>query len=414
MNRPTSCCVLLAGLLGLLSHTSPDLAAQDTAAPRRQPDHLVLAKACNRFGQQLYLTLAKDGTPTCAPGSVAMALAMLLPGARGQTADEIAAVLQLPKELRGERLLTAAAKLIASSTDRRGDVPAPMRITNDVWVQQNFPLVPAYGEALTAHFDAAPRAVDFASDPEAARKRINAHIAKATNGRIKELLDPRMISGMTRVVLTNAIWFKDAWRHAFPMHATEAAPFTRADGTRVEVPMMKVVERFRLASSDQWSAIVMPFGNSTMQFEAIVPADGATLAQAERALLGGGHLGKLRSERVQVRMPRFRAAESHNLVDALRNMGMPTAFSGGADFSGIESSGSLIVSRVEHKVWIDVAEHGAEATAATAVVLKERGARPHGEPRHFDADRPFVFGLRDRKTGLLWFVGRVDNPSISN
>lgn len=407
MFRTTARHAALAALSGLLALVSP------ATAQKTPKDELLLVDACNAFGHRLYETLAEEGNPTCSPGSISVALLMLLPGARGETANEIAKVLQLPEDLRGERLQKAASRLLAVSAGRRDDGAPSMRIRNDFWVQKDYPLLPAYTEMLRKRFTAGAHELDF-GDVEAARATINRHIAEATNDRIRELLEPGTITPLSRVVLTNALWFKDAWTTQFSQHATVAQPFTRQDGSQVDVQMMHHTEHFEFASNDEWSAVVMPFENSTMQFEAIVPGEGVDLAVAERAMLSGAHRGELSNERVLVRMPRFRATASHNLVDALKKMGMKLAFESGADFRGIEPDGDLVVSRVEHKVWVDVDENGAEAAAATAVVLKLRGARPGGEPKHFDADKAFVFGLRDRKTGLLWFVGRVTDPSVKD
>ena len=426
MTRRSSQRALVLGLMGLAPLASLSASDQQPVAATAPPsvahkphqnDHELLANACNRFAERLYGTLAATAAeelPTCSPGSVAMALAMLLPGARGETAEQIADVLELPEDLRGDRLLRAAARLIATSTAARGDDKPSMRITNDLWLQHDFPVLDSYRGALRQHFGADAHNLDFAHEPDAARTAINRHIARATENRIEQLLEPGTIEPLTRVVLTNALWFKDSWRHQFEAFRTRQEPFTLRDGTAVDVAMMNTTSMFDFAEHEDWQAVVMPFANSTLQLEAIVPADGVDLATAERALLRGEHVDRLTRKSVRIRMPRFRAEASHNLVPALKKLGMELAFGRGADFRGIEATGRLLVSRVEHKVWVDVDENGAEAAAATAVVLKERGMTRPGQAKMFDADRAFAFALRDRKTGLLWFVGRVEDPRANS
>ena len=218
------------------------------------------------------------------------------------------------------------------------------------------------------------------------------------------------------MVLTNAIWFKDAWHTPFSKRATTPADRSRSgNGQRVEVPTMQVHKTLSAwAGNNDWQCLVLSFANSTMQFEVIVPCasdDGGlgSLAAAEDALLAGAHLAELEAKRVAIRMPRFRVSGSHRLVDALAAIGVKQAFTPQADFTSIDEEGELRIGEVAHKVWLDVDEKGAEAAAATAIVMRAGSARPD-RPIQFDADRPFAFGLRDAKTGLLWFVGRVEDP----
>lgn len=391
----------------------PLAAAQDAERPRlRADDAKLLASACNLFASDLHHQLATSGQPTCSPGSVAITLCMLLTGARGETADEIAKVLRLPDGLRGERLLRAAAELIARATATDDEQREPvLRLGNDLWVQRDYELVPAFVAELRSGFRTEPHALDFRADPEAARQAINRHVAAATNQRIVDLLMPGTIEAATRVVLSNAVWFKDAWEHPFSERGTAPLPFRLADGASVDVPTMQVVEHFLYAANDVWQLAVLPFANDRLRMEIAVPRDGATLAQAEHALLVEANQRDLRAERLHVRLPRFRVAATHRLGEALQALGMRAAFDpAAADFTGVEPRRELFVGAVVQKAWIQVDEHGAEAAAATAVVLKAGSAARPAQPIDFRADRPFAFALRDCATGLLWFVGRVDDP----
>ncbi|MCB9877654.1 MAG: serpin family protein [Planctomycetes bacterium] len=393
---------------------SPDQAQQPAATSLSTvaQDLDRLTAACNRFAADLYARLREHGNPTCSPGSVAMALHMLLAGAGGETAAQIAKALHLPDDLRGERLRRAVDALITVSGKRATDGPE-MRLVNDLWVQDGYHLLPTFSQALRDDFHSPAQPIDFAADPGAARDRINRHIAEATNQRIPDLLPGDAIDELTRVVLTNALWFKGAWATPFRDGGTAPAPFhlttDEGAGEPVDVETMHVTELFALASDARWQCVVLPFANSPMQMEIMVPVGAATLAEAEDVLLAGAHLAALQHQRVHVALPRFGAVGKHDLPAALEALGVVDAFGGRADFSPINGQHDLFVSQAVHRTWVEVDEAGAEAAAATAIVLKKRGM-PHGDPIDFRADRPFAFAIRDRGTGLCWFAGRVEDP----
>lgn len=402
MNDPSLRRFLLASVCSL------PLAAQK---PPTDADRL--AAACNLFAGDLHGKLAAAGEPTASPGSIAIALLMLLPGARGDTAAEIAAMLHLPDDLRDARLHVAAADLldrsgiVAGRSKKRDDVP-PLYLANDLWVQTGYPLEPTYVDILKRSFSAGEHALAFAADPEKARQTINAHVGKATNDRIPELLPAGLIDAETRVVLTNALWFKAAWAERFQKSRTADAPFTLAGGESVSVPTMQKTESMLFAETEACRIVSMAFDTRGIRCELVVPKDGASLADAERVLFGDAHR-ELKTAQVRLSLPKFQVRAAHQLKPVLMALGMQHAFAD-ADFRGLCARNELRVSEVVHQTWIGVDEDGAEAAAATAVVLKRGSAPPPGDPIEIRADRPFAFALRDRTTGLLLFVGRVTDP----
>lgn len=372
-----------------------------------------LAAACNHFAGDLHQKLAAAGEPTASPGSIAIALLMLLPGARGDTAAEIATMLHLPDDLRDARLHAAATDLldrsgIVAGRSKRRDDDLPFHLTNDLWVQTGYPLVPSFVDVLKGSFSAGEHTIGFAADPEKARQTINAHIGKATNDRIPELLPAGLIDAETRVVLTNALWFKAAWAERFSKGSTADAPFTLASGETVSVPTMQKTEPMLFGETDACRIVSMPFDAPGIRCEIVVPKDGASLADAERVLFGDTHR-TAKTAPVRLSLPRFQVRAAHQLKTVLMALGMQHAFTD-ADFSGLSARNELRVSEVVHQTWIAVDEDGAEAAAATAVVLKRGSAPSAGDPIEVRADRPFAFALRDRTTGLLLFVGRVTDP----
>lgn len=378
------------------------------------PDAKTLVEACNHFAADLHGRLGRADAPTCSPGSIAIALWMLLPGARGETADEIAAALQLPAELRGERLHAAAAELVQSLRSKPGRKPdetTVCELVNDAFVQKGFPLVPAYTSLLETRFGATATAIDFMADPDAAREKINQHLQKLTHDRIRDLLEKDDVTADTRLVLTNALWCKGPWVHAFPVANTRPGPFTRKDGTVVEVPRMQVGATLPWAEGEQWLAVSLPMAGRQFTVDCVLPKAGQPLAAAEQALLAGQVPSAFAPAGVDVTLPKFTLKQKHRLREVLLAMGVKAAFvPGKADFSGLDATNSLVLHDVVHEAFVAADEAGFEAAAATAVVMK-RGGRPPKERKEFVADRPFAFALRDARTGLLLFVGRVEDPS---
>ncbi len=385
------------------------------AAQKPTPAAALLANACNQFARDMNQKLAEAGSPTFSPASVAITLLMLLPGARGDTAKELADVLHLPPELRDSHMNAAAVELLETvgiGVKRNPSHPSDgvFRMSNDLWAQTGYPIVRTYANTLRTTFAAASHDMDFAKDPEAARKTINAHVAKTTNDRIAELIPAGLIDSTTRVVLTNALWFKAPWAESFHTRGTVDAPFTLADGTKVPVPTMNKRDDVAFAESDAWTMVSLPFEGLSIQCDFVVPKDGATVAVAEAALFGDDWR-KATGESVTIALPRFRVRGQHSLSAALQALGLRLAFDAAqADFSGINEKRELFVDAVVHQTWIAVDEEGAEAAAATATVWKAGAEAKPREPKVFRADRPFAFALRERGTGLLLFVGRVLDP----
>ncbi|HEX6811585.1 MAG TPA: serpin family protein [Planctomycetota bacterium] len=388
------------------------------ATAQKRTDAQRLAAACNEFAADLHTKLSANGSPTSSPGSISIALLMLLPAARNETAREMVKLLHLPEDLTGERLHTAARQLLEEvgflGAAKRDKDRAALELTNDLWVQDGLDLVKSYTELLRTSFAAAQNTVDFHGDVEAARVRINEHIAKATNQRIKDLLAPGVLDPSTRVVLTNALWFRGAWHDPFQPEATAPAPFLLADGKSVDVPTMRHTDHHAYAEGDDWQVLSMAFRGTRIVCEIVLPKKNGSLASAEATLRRGDYVQSLAMANVEVMLPRFKVAAKHSLGSPLQALGMRAAFSQQADFSGMYTgtgaSDRLMVSDVVHQTWIAVDENGAEAAAATAIVLVPTAADVPGPPKVFHADRPFAFALRDAKTGLVLFVGRVDDP----
>jgi serpin B len=374
------------------------------------------AAAINDFGLDAYRALvagSPDDDLVMSPASIALALAMARAGARGKTADEMDAVLHQLGSDDHAAWVAAIDEALEARTGRFPDLngepqDVTLSIVNAPFSQRGLQLQPAYLEALATRFGAGLRLVDYVNATEDARLEINRWVAEQTERRIEELLEPGVLDGSTRLVLTNAIYLKAAWLTPFEEAATVSEPFTRLDGSTVDVPMMHADATVRYGSGAGWAAVDLPYVGSELSMIVIMPDD---LAGFE-ASLDGATLDTLvtglGTRRVALALPRFGVETKAELKPLLSALGMPTAFGDAADFSGMTREAALQIAAVVHQANIDVDEAGTEAAAATAVVMRETSAAVADV--EFTVNRPFMYALRDRETGTVLFLGRVTEP----
>jgi serpin B len=370
--------------------------------------------ANNRFAFDLYGQLAGDpGNIFFSPFSLSSALAITYEGARGQTADEIRAVFHFPDNQ--ARMRDGFSGMIAAVN--RGDAAYSLRTANALWAEQTYPFLPDYITTASAYYGAATTNLDFIDHPDESRETINAWVEEQTEDRIQELLQEGDIDTLTRLVITNAIYFKGDWVWQFDKNETREADFRTGTGTTVRVPMMAMTgeeAHFRYAETADLQILGMPYasGDGTNLSMVVLLPKGNDLAAAERALDPAVLPVLLESamvREVHVYFPKFRLETRYSLPETLGAMGMPTAFSAAADLSGMDGTRDLMISDVIHQAFVEVDEEGTEAAAATAVVIRQVSAPADPVPV-FRADHPFVFLIRDDGTGTILFIGRIANP----
>ena len=256
--------------------------------------------------------------------------------------------------------------------------------------------------------------VDFVHEAEQARQAINTWVEEKTEGKIVDLIPRGVLDGQTRLVLTNAIYFKGDWSTPFPKAATRDDTFHAGGGKTVTVPLMFKNDDFGYRAGDGLKVLELPYGKGDLSAVAILPdaVDGLPALEAKLTAEDLGRwLGELRRRKVQVFLPRFKLTSQFSLRDVLADLGMHQAFDrDAADLSGISTQEKLHISAVVHKAFVDVNEEGTEAAAATGVIVATRAAMVRQEPAVFRADHPFLFLIRDTRSGSILFVGRVDNP----
>jgi len=394
--------------------TSPDVTDEQLNA---------LIEGNRTFAFNLYRQLReeKDGNIFYSPYSISVALAMTYAGAAGETEQQMADALhfQLPQdELHPafnhlDLLLESRAESDEGNENGEGEDDKDFRlhITNALWGQKDYGFLDDFLDTLARNYGAGMRLVDFASAPEAARLRINEWVSEQTEGRIEDLIPSGAIDTLTRLVLTNAIYFNAAWAQPFEEENTEDGTFTLLDGSEVTVPMMHQTTNYGYATSDDVQLVELPYDGGKLSMVILLPDEGSF--EAFEADLTAERIDALLSElsyrRVALEMPKFEFESEFGLTDTLREMGMPIAFSSDANFSGMTGDRDLFITDVVHKAFVSVDEEGTEAAAATAVMMG-RTSLPE-EPVEVSLDRPFLFGIRDRETGALLFFGRMMEPS---
>jgi len=369
-----------------------------------------ITPAMNAFTTATYEQLAHgDQSLILSPFNIGTALSMALAGARGSTAAEMRTVLHLPP---GSGNDAALASLVADLTKAGNSGENQLLMGNGLWVQQGFPIVPEFASVLLHEYHAPAVPLDFSANAEAARERINQWTAEHTRNKIQDLFPSGSLDARTRLVLTSAIYFYGKWQSPFMTSRTAPAPF-HAPGTTVQADFMNQTTHFAYAETPTAQILEMPYAGTGIAFDVLLPKASDGLPGLEKSLTPEaltGWVGSLSSQNVQVSLPKFRAESRFSLARTLAQMGMPLAFSSRADFSGITQKGGLAISDVVHKAFVDVSEAGTEAAAATGIGVRAAMARRPEPPVVFRADHPFVFLIRDTKSGTVLFIGRLMRP----
>jgi serpin B len=366
--------------------------------------------ANNAFGFEMLRATKPGDSVVVSPYSVERAMGMLLDGACGDTAAEIQKALKLPDAGNNSQIgAEIEAEMLKTFDDKH-----TIDIDNHLWIQQSYALQSNYIDQMKLHYAATPESVDFAGATEDARKYINDFIAKATHDKIKEILPANAVTSLTRLILTNAVYFKGPWRNNFNESATTKADFRTAAGTQ-QVDMMHHTASHAVYEADQFVAFDMDFSAANYALMIVLPkADentdvAAALADLEKgisSIVFKQIRAEMKSEQVALNMPKFRVEYGASLKELLIQLGVQSAFST-PDFSAITGNRELYLSDVLHKAFIDVNENGAEAAAATAVVMKLRSAMPMRKPISITVDHPFLFAIVEKSTQTALFLGRV-------
>jgi len=365
----------------------------------------------NHFATATYQELARGHQNLIvSPYSIANALAMVLNGARGGTAAQIAKVLhQAGRDPEFDQALATMASELARAANSG---PNQLLMANGLWVQSGFRIQTPFQQAMETLYHAPLKRLDFAANPTDSADEINAWTAQHTKGKIAELFAPGSFDASTRLVLTSAIYFYGKWRSPFRPADTHPAPFHLTGGRTVETKFMNQTADFGYAETPSMQLLEMRYADTPLAFDILLPKKGDGSADLEQSLspaVLGDWLGGLQSRNVDVAIPKFQAESGFSLRETLARLGMPEAFTRAADFSGIDDRRDLFLSDVNHKAFVDVSEEGTEAAAATGSMVSYV-AMMHSPRTVFRADHPFAFLVRDQHSGVILFEGRLAQP----
>ncbi len=379
-------------------------------------DMTSLVSGNSAFALNLYQALkAADSNIFYSPYSISEALAMTYGGARGGTETQMADTLhfslpqnQLHPAFNSLDLELAKRGQGAKGKDEKG---FRLHVINAIWGQKDYQFLSAYLDVLAVNYGAGLRVVDFIKTTEQSRNTIDQWVNDQTEGKIKDLLPQGSINALTRLVLTNAIYFNAAWLNPFNDRVTASGPFHLLTGSDVTVSMMKQTKSYGFAKGAIYEAVELPYDGRELSMVVLLPkleqfkAFESSLSSEKVESI----IQSIKYQQVTLTMPKFNFESQFNLKQTLSAMGMTLAFTDQADFSGMNGKKDLQITDVIHKSFISLDEAGTEAAAATGVIVGTT-AMP-AEPVVVNLDHPFIFLIRDIKSGAILFIGRVINPA---
>ncbi|XP_074135098.1 serpin B6-like [Sminthopsis crassicaudata] len=372
-----------------------------------------LSEAINTFTLNVFKEISeKDISQNVfySPLSLYCALAMVLEGAKGNTAAEIQQVLSLNKDTD----IHHSFQSFLEEANKSGD-QCLLRIANRIFGEKTNDFISSFLESCQKFYNSNMEEVDFANASEEARKHINKWVEEKTEGKIMDLLANDSVDSLTSLVLVNAIYFKGKWQKPFNKQNTKEKMFKISKEKQKPVQMMFLKSTFSTTYIGEVSTkvLILPYIGGKMDMVILLPDENTDLKTLGKSLTSEKLTDWLKPERlktteVEVFLPRFKMEQNLDMECILRKLGMSDAFDvTKADFSGISTGKNLLLSKVIHKAYVEVNEEGTEAAAATAVVVKLLCAR--FIPR-FVVDRPFLFLIRDNSSKNILFWGKVISP----
>jgi len=368
-----------------------------------------VVEANNQFAFDFY-SQVKDGEGNIfySPYSISSALAMTYEGAKGETADEMKSVFHFPEN----NILRPNFASIYNEINKK-DKGYELNTGNALWIQHDYPLLEDYLTTVEKYYGGKAANLDFVKETEKSRQTINSFIEEQTKDKIKDLIPPGVLSPLTRLVLTNAIYFKGTWEWEFDKSDTRDQDFKITLDNIVKAPMMYMDNdkaTFNYADIGDLQILELPYKGEEVSMLILLPTENLDSIEPD---LTAEKLGEWKNQMQETKLdaiylPKFEFDTKYMMADTLSAMGMPTAFTWpGADFSGMDGTKDLYISAVIHQAFVKVDEKGTEAAAATAIVMTLGSVGPRNM---FRADHPFIFIIQERETGNILFLGRVVDP----
>lgn len=370
-------------------------------------------QANNQFAIDYYSKLneQEDSNIFFSPYSISSALSMTYEGAKGQTAEEMANVFYFPND--DELRRSAYARLYNQINKPNDDFK--LSTANALWAQEDYHFEQDYFDVIDNYYGGKVTNMDFITKTEESRLTINNWVEEQTNDKIKDLIPVGILTSLTRLVLTNAIYFKGTWITQFDSKDTREQDFKVSSDKTVQADMMSLTEEdFSYAETDDLQILELPYEGEELSMLILLPKEDLDQIELTTDNLEQWSLD-LREQEVNIYIPKFKFETKYMMVKDLIEMGMPSAFNppskpSGADFSGMTGIKDLYITAVIHQAFVEVNEEGTEAAAATAVVMGRESAGP--TIPLFRADHPFIFVIQQKETGNILFIGRVIDPTL--
>jgi serpin B len=405
-------CAILAVFGSSAAFAAPPLAVAPPTS--NSADQAEAVNGSNAFAVDLYAQLrSQPGNLFFSPESISTAFGMAYAGANGQTATEMQHVFHFT--LPPDRLHPAMGALLAEMNAQHEGYE--LRVADALWAQQDATFLPDYLKLVQTDYGAGFRPVDFKTSPDVVRATINQWIADQTNEKIQGLLGPGSVTAATRLVLTNAIYFKGTWQDQFNPTYTEDEEFHLTAKQSIKTQMMNRNGGYSYYDGGTFQELELPY-RGELSMVALLPKEIGGLPALEKSFTAENASKWIKKlapvEKVILSLPRFTMTQQFELSGTLAKMGMPQAFGSTADFSGMTGKPDFAISAAIHKAYIDVNEQGTEAAAATAITMVATAMQrrePEPPPIVFDADHPFLFLIRDTNSGAFLFLGRVTDPT---
>jgi len=364
-----------------------------------------IVKGLNSFAFALHRTLPSDGDLFYSPYGIANALAMAFAGSGGKTRDEIANALgwnnSLPKEIH-----TMFGHLLVELAENRDGRKSSLLLANSVWVEKQERVQNRFRRLIERHYGGKFGKSNFYGDPEGSRKKINNWASIKTKGTIKELLPKGAINRETRVILTNAVYFKESWKNPFDVRQTKMRKFHMSSNKVKKIPMMEGYFKVSMLRNNYFTGIDLPYRGGRFSMVVLLPNSRNGLTDAEKSLNWSSlQKSSRRKRKVRIVLPKIKITSRYELTNRLRSLGVKSLFNDHCDLSRMfKAGGHVFVTNAVHQASVVVDEKGSEASAATALFLGRSLIQD------FVANRPFLFFIKDNAEKLILFAGRF-SPS---
>ncbi len=365
----------------------------------------------NQFAFDFFkqVSVEEKGNIFFSPFSLSTAMGMTYAGSKGVSQDQIAKVFHFASN--SNKFHKQQGDAIKQLNSKVGSVQ--LNIVNTLWAEKTYPFKKSYNKLIKSAYSASVKPMDFINKFEESRLTINENIYKTTNEKIKDLLPSKSLNSLTRLVLTNAIYFKGDWKTKFKKEKTSDSNFFITAQNVVKCKMMGLKSKFDYYEDSMIQAIELPYAGDNFSMIIILLSTKLSLDEFTASLTSDSLESILKgfnNQEINILIPKFKLSNGYQLKSILSKMGMPQPFTDDADFSGMTSSNNLKVSDVFHKAFIEVNEQGTEAAAATAVVITMKSI---GHDTFFIANRPFLFLIKEKSTGTILFMGRIVDPTKS-